>query len=145
MVYPQWQNLLSLGERCAMTKVLSPRSRSQCTPSQNPCPDDHSFMPCWIRIFHSIVHHKWPCVNLKPRQYIQGHNSNAIWHHGQLWAFKNVPYVPCVYQVYWCFTSRATIFQSYMCGTYLETDAKSEEILLFDVTFSDISALLTGK
>ena len=59
-------------------KVISPRSRSQCIYTENPCPS--SSLPCWIWIiFHTlIVHDPSLCHDLDLRSYIkcQGHSEH---------------------------------------------------------------------
>ena len=68
--------LLSLpnGVSWPWPKVISPRSRSQCTHTQIPCPDHNSSLPSWIwKIFHTIiVNAQWVCHDLEPRSYLQG-------------------------------------------------------------------------
>ena len=55
-------------------KVISLKSRSQYTHTQNQCPGHNSSLPCWIWIiFHTIVvHDPWVCHNLDPRSYSKG-------------------------------------------------------------------------
>ena len=44
-------------------KVISPRSRSQCTYTENPCPGHNSSLPCWILIiYHKIASWPWLMV-----------------------------------------------------------------------------------
>ena len=60
-------------------KVISPRSRSQCTHTQNPCPGHNSSLQSWSWIiFHTIVvHYPRVCHDLGPRSYLQGQGHSA--------------------------------------------------------------------
>ena len=61
-------------------KVISPRSRSQCTNTQNLCPGHNFSLPCWIKIiFHRfLVYDQRVCHEIYPRSYLtvtgQGHS-----------------------------------------------------------------------
>ena len=59
--------------------VISSKSRSQCTHTQNLCPDFNSSLPSWIWIiFHTIVvHDPRVCHDLDQRSYIQGQGHSA--------------------------------------------------------------------
>ena len=60
-------------------KVIPPRSMSQCTHTENPCPGYNYSVSSWIWIiFHTIVAHD-PCVchDLDPRSYLQGQGHSA--------------------------------------------------------------------
>ena len=61
------------------TKVISPRSRSQCTHTQNSRPGHNSSLPSWIWIiFHTIVvHDPRVCHDLEPRSYLKGQGHSA--------------------------------------------------------------------
>ena len=61
------------------SKVISPRSRSQCIYTENPCPGLNSSLPCWIWIiFHTVVvHDPRVCYDLEPRSYLQGQGHSA--------------------------------------------------------------------
>ena len=61
-------------------KVISPRSRSQCTHTGNLCPGHNSSLPSWIWIiFHTIVvHDPGVCHDLDPRSYLQGHSAHIL-------------------------------------------------------------------
>ena len=69
-------------------KVIPPRSRSQCTHTQNPCPGHNSSLPCWIWIiFHTIVvHDPRMCHDLDSRSYLQGQGHSALIHKIHVWA-----------------------------------------------------------
>ena len=63
-------------------KVISPRLRSQCTHTENPCPGHNSSLPCWILIiYHTII--SWPWLRLLlPRSKSQfAHGKNLFLDH----------------------------------------------------------------
>ena len=61
-----------------LTKVISHKSKSQYTDTQNPCPGHNSSLPCWILIFHTVVvHDPRGYHDLDPRSYRQGQGHSA--------------------------------------------------------------------
>ena len=77
-------------------KVISLRSRSQWTHTQNPCPGNNSLLSSWILIvIHTIViHDPRVCHNLEPRSYLSSrsqctHNQNQRLCH-KLYLVSNV-------------------------------------------------------
>ena len=59
--------------------MISPRSRSQCTYTTNPCPVHNSSLPCWVKIiFHTlIVYEPRMCHDLYPRSYLRVHGQST--------------------------------------------------------------------
>ena len=83
-----WPNGVSI----PWAKVISPRSRSQCTYTEKPCPGPNSSLPClMLIIYHTIV--SWPWLRvISPRSRSQFTNGNF---------FSRPLHVPCTGNLDW--------------------------------------------